>query len=501
MPFLDLLQDGERRTLQVQTGQTILEVLQAHGIPLTSPCGGNHACGKCRVEASGGILPPDVWERRLLTDAGGRLACFAEIYGDCAVQLPSRRRQQIASGYEVLERPTDPLYPGEYGIAADIGTTTVVVYLFQRESAQPLTSLGQANAQQSCGSDVLSRISYCDRHTVAPLQNMICAQLAEMIRQLCEQAHIRPEEISGGCIAGNTTMLHLLTGLDPHSIGAAPFRPASLFGGETELTLPGLSPLVCCLPPCISAYVGGDITCGILASGIMERPETVLLIDAGTNGEIVLKHKGRLYCCSTAAGPAFEGAKISCGMQAQCGAIHRVWTEDGELRFSVLGQEEPLGLCGSGLVDAVSAARSAGLLDKRGRPRDGMSLPVGSSGVALTYGDIQELLLAKAAIRAGIDTLLQVCGCSAGAVEKVLLCGGFGSYLDANSALGIGMLPEQFRGRTRAAGNAAGMGAGIVLQDRRSQQALRRIVSDAETVDLSGNPMFFKNYIASMFLP
>lgn len=497
------IQYGETQFLvAAPVGQTLSALLQKQNIPVSFPCGGSHSCGKCLVQVFGDVSPISREEARLLPADGAdwRLACFTAILGDCAVVVPAASSQRIASDCAAPLTAAEPLYSGEFGAAVDIGTTTVVAYLFRRSESEPLGTCGRMNLQRSCGGDVLSRISYCTRHTVAPLQQMIRTQISDMLKALCGDAGVCLEQLGGVCITGNTTMLHILTGLSPQSIGAAPFRPLSLFGERQALCLPDFPNLDCYLPPCISAYIGGDIVCSVLASGITMSEKISLLIDVGTNGELALWQKGTLTCCSTAAGPAFEGANISCGMQALSGAIHQVWQESGQLRYAVLNGETARGICGSGLIDAAAAAREAGMLDKRGRPA-GAALPIGDSGVCLTRQDIQELLLAKAAIRAGIETLLESCAICAEDVERVILCGGFGSYMSINSATRIGLLPPAFQAKTRSIGNAAGAGAGMLLQNKALLRSVRRIADCAQNIDLSGNPVFFQRYIRAMFLP
>lgn len=503
MPVVEIEDNGSRTKVDVPAGQTLLSMLRKAVPAYISPCGGNHTCGKCLVEAAGGLSGISEEERKLLP-AGDRfrLACCVRILGDCYVRLPHRaRKQTIAKAYQAELVPGEPLYQREYGAAVDIGTTTVVVYLFRKGEKTPAAAMGKANMQRSYGSDILSRIVSCDEHSVETLQELILGQIAEMLRALCRREGIDTGQIGGCCITGNTTMLHIFAGISPHGISVAPFIPASLFGCTQEVDFPGIGKHLCYLPPCISAYVGGDITCSILASGMMMRKQSAILIDIGTNGEIALLHDGKLYCCATAAGPAFEGANISCGMCAQAGAIDKVWAESGELKWHILGDARADGICGSGLIDTVYAARSAGLLDRKGRPASGTDgLAVGNSGVVLSRKDLSELLLAKAAIRGGIETLLHVCGLPAEEIAEVVLCGGFGSYLDIDSAAGIGLVPKAFRSRTVSIGNAAGGGAGMLLQNRAMCAEADRIVSAAETVELSSNPYFTKAYVKFMNL-
>lgn len=502
MPVVWIENNEKRMSVEVPAGQTILHILQKNVPEYAFPCGGNHTCGKCLVEAAGTLSEISEEERQLLPEGSGlRLACFARIDGDCRVKLLEKeRKQEISKTFEADLIPGEPLYEGEYGAAVDIGTTTVVAYLFRKGQKEPAAVIGEMNAQRTYGSDVLSRIVSCDQYSVGLLQKLIREQIGTMLLSLCNQLRIDSRAIRGCCITGNTTMLHIFAGIDPHGISVAPFAPASLFGFTQEIEIPGIGLIPCYLPPCISAYVGGDIVCSILASGIAGWKRTSMLIDIGTNGEIALCHNDRLYCCSTAAGPAFEGANISCGMQAQTGAIDRVWEEHGQLCYHVFGGQDAAGICGSGLIDAVCAAKTAGLLDRKGRPTNAAALSIGNSGVTLTRKDLSELLLAKAAIRAGIDTLLHTCQIPAEEIADVVLCGGFGSYLDVNSAIGIGLLPQAFSGRITSIGNAAGAGAGMLLQNQAICEEAKRIISIAETVELSSDPYFSKTYVRSMSL-
>lgn len=501
MAAVTIEQGGKVFCIQADAGESLMAVLRREVPAYAFPCGGNHTCGKCMVTAEGALSPMCEEEKKRLPEGGTlRLACAVTVLGDCRVSLRSEGRSRISKAFTAELIPGEALYAGRYGAAVDIGTTTVVAYLFEAGGSQPLAVSGRMNAQRAYGSDVLSRIVACDTHSVQPMQKLICDQLGAMLDELCLQAGIGPKELSGCCVTGNTTMLHILTGLDPHGISLAPFRPESLFGETRTLPIPGYSSVPCYLPPCISAYVGGDISCSIVASGLLDSPQTSLLIDAGTNGEIALLHEGGIFCCSTAAGPAFEGANISCGMQAEQGAIDRVWAEDGALRCRVIGGGRAAGLCGSGLIDAVSAAFGCGLLDKKGRPGRAQALQIADSGVQLTRKDISELLLAKAAIRAGIETLLEACGIEETQVARVILCGGFGSYLNVQSACGIGMLPASFAEKTCSIGNAAGAGAAMALQNRACLHRFETILSEAQTIELSASKAFTARYVAAMSL-
>lgn len=431
---------------------------------------------------------------------GLRLACFARVLGDCTVRTCPPGQEQVADNYRVDTLSPAPTYPGNYGVAVDIGTTTVVGYLFARNSVTPLAVRGEVNHQRIYGGDVLSRIVYCNEHTVAPLRDVIREQVSNLILSLCGDAGVLPQDLSGLVITGNTTMLHLLAGLEPRSLALAPFTPRTLFGGMWQLELPHFPDLKAYLPRCISSYVGADITCSILASGIMSRAETVLLVDIGTNGEMALRTPDGLVCTSTAAGPAFEGAGISAGMSAGSGAISAVWTEGDSVRYRTVDGAAPVGLCGSGLIDGIAALLARGDIVPSGRmiPSLRGKAPIGDSGISITQGDVRQLQLAKGAIRGGMDTLLRRCGLSYNDLDQILLCGGFGSFMNVHSAQAIGLIPPDMANRTAVLGNAAGTGAGYVLQHSARMEESFFIASSAQAVELSTDEYFKRRYVEVM---
>jgi len=492
---------GQSGECPAEAGATLMDALRAARAPLDFPCGGKGRCGKCRVAASGALSVPEEEERRLLEGApeGTRLACLARVLGDCRAELPGAERMRIAENFTAGNEPLRPLYAGAYGAAFDIGTTTVVGYLFARERREPLAVLGETNRQGRCGADVLSRIEYAASHSPDTLRELICGQLADMLRALCARASVAPEAVGGLCVTGNTTMLHLAAGLDPYPLSQAPFRPASLFGGTERLRLPGFEGLEAYLPRCISAYVGADITCSILASGIMRDRGNLLLVDAGTNGEMALRTDGRLLCCATAAGPAFEGAGISCGSGAVDGAVSAVRLRGGAYECGVIGGGPARTICGSGLIDAMACALRAGASDWRGRVRRGV-IPI-DGPVSLTQRDVRELQLAKGAVRAGMDTLVEAAGLTYGEIDRLVFCGGFGSFLHPDTAAEIGLIPAELCGRTVALGNAAGTGAGRILQSRSLIAEADGIAGTARVVELSTSKSFQTRYIRSMNFP
>jgi len=388
------------------------------------------------------------------------------------------------------------------GIAIDIGTTTVALYLLDLETGDILSTLGDVNAQNAYGADVSSRISYAQAHGHETLTQAIRQQIQAMILRACQKADIKSEQIKRICIAANTVMQHLVAGFSPVSLGKAPFSPVSLFGEELPIWegLPVAESAVIYYPPCVSAYVGGDITAGLLASEFESLLTPSLFIDIGTNGEIVLKHKGTYYCCATAAGPAFEGAEITMGMAAVSGAIdHVTMTGNGDIEFSVVGGGEPKGLCGSGLLDLLAILLDSGVVDNSGRLNaDRFYLTKEPADIYVTAEDIRKLQLAKAAIAAGIEVLLHFAGISDSDIKLPALAGGFGSYMNLKSAARIGLIPESLLSVAKTLGNTAGEGAVKTLIYSDAYKRLKKICSNCEYIELSSISFFNDKFVEQM---
>ena len=286
-------------------------------------------------------------------------------------------------------------------------------------------------------------------------------------------------------------MLYLLCGLNPEQLSHAPFEADHLFGSQT--TQLGRNTY---LPHCLHAFVGADTSCALLASGLLDKDETALLCDVGTNGEIALWHNGTLFIASTAAGPAFEGAGISCGCSSIPGAIDRVTVQNDQLICHTIGDRKAVGICGSGLVDAIAALLETEILDESGFLEDS---PITlRDQVSLSQGDVRAVQLAKAAIHAGILSLLDAAHCSLDDVTTMYLAGGFGSHLNLNSAAKIGLFPAELAERAHVIGNAALDGAAMLLMNTYRREELSQIQKQARHVRLDGNPVFADNYISAM---
>ena len=490
MAELRVTANGSTRVLPFEKGARLSEVLKNAGIDCLRPCGGRGVCGKCAVELHGEVSPPDQMEEK----AGTRLVCRAILLGDAEAILPeTRRMESIELGRYRKLAPRDPM-PGKYGAAIDIGTTTVALSLFDLASGECLAECGVLNPQASVSSDVMGRIGAACSGELSRLQTLVTGAVDGLLDRASAEAGIEKEKIESLTVTGNTAMLYLLTGRNPETLSHAPFEADCLFDGTVEL-----GGREAYLPPSMHAFVGADITCALVSSGLCERREASLLADVGTNGEIALWKDGKLLVTSTAAGPAFEGAGISCGVGSVRGAIDRVELHNGELTVSTIGNAPAVGVCGSGLIDAVAAGLQRGDIDETGAMEED-DLPL-TGAVRLLPRDIRAVQLAKSAVAAGILTLLETAALDPETLARVYVAGGFGSHMNIESAVAIGLFPAFIRGKQEILGNAALLGAAELLLDRGLRREARRIASLAEHVDLGGNPRFNGHYMDEMMFP
>lgn len=483
MHTIRVILPGEIREIPAENEQLLSEALQAAGIHAPTPCGGNGKCGKCRLHAAGSLQPaPD--------GKGMCAACQTRVTGDAIVWMQEEQPLQGIEGMgsmPVFE--PDPL-AGEYGLAVDIGTTTLAACLVSLKEGRVIQTLGAENPQRRIAHDVIGRIQAAMEGKGEFQKALIENEIDRLCRGLCERAGIDKAAISHRVYTGNTAMLYLLTGRDPSSLAAAPFAADCLFDLEHK---------GCYLPPCFGAYVGADIACALLAADLHRNHRTALLIDIGTNGEICLLHRDHLLCCATAAGPAFEGAGISCGVSSIPGAIESMRLEGDRLCLNTIGGGEAVGLCGSGLIDAVAALLDLGVLDETGYLEE-ETYPL-APGIALTRKDIRMVQLAKGSICAGIQSLLAEAGITAEDVEAVYIAGGFGRHMRIASALRIGLIPELDPEKVHVIGNAALAGAAMLLLKQSSRQELRDLLHRAECINLAEMPRFQMLYPEAMLFP
>ncbi len=416
-----------------------------------------------------------------------------------------------------------------YGIAIDIGTTTIAAYLYNLCSGERVDVFSILNPQKKYGADVISRIEYTmgSEEAIEEMTKTIIDCINEIAFKLAERNKINLNDIYTCVFVGNTTMMHFLMGLDARNIAVSPFIPVttelhSIKAVELGIKINPFGYAV--IIPCVAGYVGADTVAAALSTGLYEDDQISLLIDIGTNGEIVLGSKEWMYSCSTAAGPAFEGANIRNGVRAVKGAIDKVFLSD-DVKFTTIQKAKPMGICGSGLVDAIAGMYDTGVIDGTGRIVDAdedPDLPVNlskriidvdgskafllvsadettiDSDIVITQKDIRELQNAKAAIAAGIRVLINRAETNFDDIKKVHLAGGFGNYIDIDSALVIGLLPEELKGRIEGVGNAAGSGAIEALLSIDMLKQTDIIRKKIKYIELSASPDFTDEYIENM---
>jgi uncharacterized 2Fe-2S/4Fe-4S cluster protein (DUF4445 family) len=448
------------------------------------------------------------------------LALLAELPGllrqeDWSLRLAVRDNQVVA----LL-----PLQRDLLGLAVDIGTTKLAAYLVDLASGVTLAKSGAMNPQIAYGEDVVSRIAYACQNSDGRqvLQEKLVETLNQLVGDLCMEVGIDRDQIVEAVAVGNTAMHHLFCGLPVRQLGLAPYVPVvsdPLEMPARDIGLDLASGALLYLPANIAGYVGADHVAMLLAVELFQNQGAVIALDIGTNTEITLALETqvgrRLLSCSCASGPAFEGAHIHDGMRAAPGAIERVQITNGEVRLHTIAGERPVGICGSGILDAVAGLLDAGVLDRRGvlgkdhpgvRQRDGcveyLLAPAGITGhgrdLVVTRQDVNEIQLAKGAIRAGIEILLRDAGLQVEDIEMLIVAGAFGTYLDMESAIRVGMFPNLPRERFHQVGNAAGMGAKQMLISSERRRLAAEYARDIEYIELTTHPSFTEEFVRAL---
>lgn len=507
------------------------EILRSHNLPLNTRCGEKDMCAGCLVELVAGSL--EHADGSILAATRGEPT---EVRGcrylpgseEVTLRVPQRSRlayaPQVLDSYRInVPYAHDPLASSGVGVAIDIGTTTVALQAFDLATGERVGKASGFNKQMHFGDDVLTRINLCstDPEMLARLQD---ALVAETLRPLVREAVGDPSRIACYTIAGNTTMLHLLVGEDPSSMGIAPFTPRFLQREPFEAAAIGLEPeqVPVVLLPSIAAYIGADLTAGLFASGLLYEEGPSLLVDVGTNGEILLRCDGLTSGCATAAGPAFEGSGLTGGIRAGEGAISHVAfrLEPFGVEWERIGPKglKPTGICGSGYVDVLAEGRRCGLLGSTGRFQtlDGLDDHLvdtpygwavrlawgqGKRPILVSEGDIARLLQAKAAVAAGVLTLLRRHGLAPSDVRTLYLAGGFGMHLDLPNAIACGLLPGFSVDQIQLVGNTSLAGATLALLDRDTLVELAKARADVEVVELNLDPEFENTYLDQLSLP
>ena len=488
--------------LTVPRGTPLQDVLFGQGVEF--PCGGRGRCRGCRVRLVEGTLPVVASEGGVLTEAelaqGWRLGCQTRADSDLKIELAQWETPILADHSSVFDfNPRDGL-----GVAVDLGTTTVVAQLVDLRTGHVLGVRMGLNAQARHGADIISRIELAvTAGGLETLCELVRQQIGKMIVELLEAAPSRAAELKQVVVVGNTVMHHLFARLDLSPLAHTPFEPTQdglhLFSATDLGWNLAAQPRVYMLP-CLGGFVGSDILAGILATKLHESEDLCALVDLGTNGEIVVGNREGLLCASTAAGPAFEGARISMGMRAATGAISEVAITDGQLRCHVLGGGPARGLCGSGLVDAVAGGLDLARIRPNGRLAEGNALAL-TPPVTLTQTDIRELQLAKGAIAAGLRLLAQARGTSLAGLKKVYLAGAFGNYINRRSARRIGLLSLPLE-KVEPAGNTALLGAKLALFTLEETGGLFPAIRNmTRHLSLHEDPAFQETYVEDMGFP
>lgn len=411
-------------------------------------------------------------------EAGWRLACRARAERDCTLEIAQFEAAILADHSQFHFKPRTGT-----GVAVDLGTTTIVAQMLDLSTAHVLGVRTALNPQAAHGADIMSRIQHVLQG--GDLTALIRRRVAELI------AELGPVSFPEVVIVGNTVMHHLFCGISVEPLSHYPFETSRLNMEEVELDGGWRVQFL----PNLGGFVGSDILAGIIATGMHESAEVQALIDLGTNGEIVIGNRERLLCASTAAGPAFEGGRISAGMRAQTGAVWEVAASGGKLHCSVIGGGEPRGICGSGLVDAIAAALDLGLVNPSGRLNNG-AIEL-APGLAVSQADVRELQLAKGAIAAGVSILARRSGVRVEDIRRVFLAGAFGNYINRTSARRIGLLPFPEE-RIEPAGNTALLGAKMALFE--TDRNFTGIRSRIEHVPLGSDPAFQECFVSSLLL-
>lgn len=501
---------------EVEEGKTVLDAQMLAGLEPDAPCGGNGKCGKCKVEILEG------------KETGGLLACQVPVTGDMKVNtIPQEKLNKILTdGYERIVEvapgvgtPNQPFYL----VAFDIGTTTIVGYLLDGQSGEELAVSSMMNPQHQYGADVISRANYVLEHDDGSeaLKTVVRKALNQLIGQVCTKAGVRREEVLQVSIVGNTCMHHLFMGISPQSLVLAPYVPAVQEGlilkaADCDLEIAEDGRLL--MFPNIAGFVGGDTVGCMLSVAFDQLEEMTLMIDIGTNGELVMGNKTHMVTTSTAAGPAFEGAKIECGMRGAKGAISHLTVEGQELKFEVVDNGKAVGICGSGLIDILAFMIRYGFVDNYGglaeeddledplaisqswrlQEKDGkpifLLIPAEETAngemIYISQKDIREVQLAKGAIAAGITIMVGKLGIEVEDIQNVYLAGAFGNYMDSRNACEIGLIPYSLVERILPIGNAAGEGSKLAVMNQGEYEYACRLAREAEFIELASEASF-----------
>ena len=494
---LTVFEGKEKHELSFSKGDTILTALQNGGIQsISAPCGGNGSCKKCSVN----VISEEF--------SGTCLACTTEAKDGMTVELIPEERHSFADSSDAAVYAPTPGQNG-YAIVCDIGTTVVVCQLVDLTDGRLLGRISGSNNQRIFGGDVLSRLKSAEEGHADEIHAQIAAQIDYYVSQLCTEAGVRLDEISIMSVTGNTTMMHFFAGINPAQLGTAPFRPVTLFGemkDGKDIGLEYAGKVYLC--PAVAGFMGSDVVCGLLSSGMAKAEGNTLMLDVGTNTEIVLGNKEHMFACSVDGGATFRASLLEHGMTAREGAIAGVKHVDGGLELKVLGSVEPKGICGSGFIDILGILFDEEILDEMGHivdPEETESDLAGYIGeeedravfyltedkkIFISQVDISKFQMAKAAVSAGIDILCEEAGTDVSALDGLLLGGAFGAFVHRKNAAMLGVIPDELLEKSEKLGNTALAGAISAAVSEQARKDLEALTARVQVVDMPTHPSF-----------
>lgn len=478
MSKITVISPENKITFTAPVGTVLANALAENGFAVPAACGQKGTCGKCRVRLLSGNFNGEIPDNNMTIRS-----CKAIVCNDAVIGLDFQNSEGLTEFTERAEPQN-----GVCGIAVDIGTTTVAAAFLKKDGS--IFSASCLNPQSAYGADVISRIEACSDGKLDELTKLIRKCIKNLIDKL--DINNESEEL---VVSGNTTMLHIFCGISPESMGTFPFTPQFtdvqyLNGAELGYKIKNVTVL-----PSISAFVGSDIVAGIYALGLHKTDKVEFLADLGTNGELVLSDKGKLYCTSTAAGPALEGACIDCGIGGVEGAVDKVFDEDGETGYTTVGNKKPVGICGAGLTDAIALLLERKLVDAYGYLEENFKI---AEKIYISPKDIRQFQLAKSAVFSGIEVLAKEVGTEVESTDKFYIAGGLGYYINPESAINVGLIPRIEKSRIKAAGNTSLKGALMCIGNKNVPEEMQKAARDCTQINLGGNSDFNQKFMDNM---
>lgn len=521
------------KTIESNGKSNLLEILLNNDIPIENPCNGKKTCFKCKVKIkSAKELPINLEEQQALSDAelndNVRLACFTNLDEDDEIEIEVLFKE---TKHRVLTSGKMPFFAMQlqegYGLAIDIGTTTIALTLVALNTGQQIASSSKINSQKQYGLDVLTRITYEYNNPddgIAILQKAVVNDLNELIEEVCLKTRIDRDKIIEVSVAANTTMLHMLLAVDARSIGKAPYQPQFISAQKLKAIDIGLElskkTILYCLPS-VSSYVGADIVAGAYVCQLKQKNNTTLFIDIGTNGEIILVNDGKLTCCSCAAGPALEGMNISSGMRAAEGAIEEIEIQEDEILIKTIGTKQPQGLCGSGILSAIKELLRVGIVKKNGAfiKKDALAkddyrqkfirmnenkrefIIHNNPEIIVSMNDVRQVQLAKGALLSGFMALLNKAQLKLEDIDEVIVAGQFGSHLSIDILIGTGILPNNVEDKINYVGNSSSTGAYMALMSHQVKKEMEELANEIEYMELAESEDYEKLFTKCLIFP